>query len=107
MEEFAYISKDPYTLRNANLGNKLSDPLTGQNHFWTAYMIITNKKGIPPVKGIAIFHLLLMMVSLSLITKGKRISLTNTLQTNVLEMLMIVFYRILFPKPMHRSTMCL
>ena len=35
-----------------NLGNKLSDPLTGQKHFWTASKKITNKKrntNIPPV----------------------------------------------------------
>ena len=61
-----------------NLGNKLSDPLTGKNIFG----LLTRK--LPIKKGIPIFHLLLMMVSLSLITKRKRISLRNTLQTNVL-----------------------
>ena len=84
-----------------NLGNKLSDLLTGQKHFWTAYKKITNKKmnsNIPPIidDGFFISNY-----------KKKADILTNTLQTNVLEMLMIVFYRILFPKPMHRYTMCL
>ena len=35
-----------------NLGNKLSDPDTGPNHFWTAFKRISNKKkqtNIPPI----------------------------------------------------------
>ena len=35
-----------------NLGNKLSDPKTGQKHFWTAFKRISNKKkqtNIPPI----------------------------------------------------------
>ena len=35
-----------------NLGNKLSDPNTGQKHFWTAFKRISNKKkqtNIPPI----------------------------------------------------------
>ena len=35
-----------------NLGNKLSDPKTGQKYFWTAFKRISNKKkqtNIPPI----------------------------------------------------------
>ena len=46
------IIKEAKLVYYTNLGNKLSNPVTGQKHFWSAYKKIANKKrntNIPPI----------------------------------------------------------
>ena len=57
--------------------------------------------------GTQIFHPLLMMIYLFLISKRKPTYLMIILQTNALYMIMVVFYLVLCPKLLHRYLMCL
>ena len=80
----------------SNLGLKLSDPNTGQKYFWTTYKKLINKKvktNIP--------HLMENGVFISNCRKRLIYSI-NILQINALSMIMVVFYRILSLKLMHR-----
>ena len=84
-----------------NLGSKLSDPKTGQKHFWTAYKKSSIRKLIP------ISHPLLKMAFIFLIASRKLIFSINILQINALSMIIVVFYQILYPKLMRHYPMYL
>ena len=74
------------------LGQKLSDPTTGQKTFWTAFKRLSNKKKSQT------FLLFTKMVDTSPTFIISLISLMNTLLNNVQLLTMEVFYQISFLK---------